>query len=233
MVHRAVLNSGKTVSYYIGELPKIEVALEDFTVVSMPAKDVAASELRHRGFSFVERCVPLEIFLKRFRSPLPLGKKFTLSITEDWQCEEIYNTAKETFEKDYRFAVDAAQEDEGLKNELLHWAIGDLKQRGAVATCLYREQQLEGFNLWDVQDGMGHILLGAVSARYRSSGIALPLYCQTLKAMGERGASGSRSVIASSNTASLNLHSILIRCAGGEFRFGTCLDVYRKEQGAS
>lgn len=114
-----------------------------------------------------------------------------------------------------------------LKNELLQGFILEQKRQGVMATCLREGGELEGFNLWRVQGCAGRIILGAVSAQDQGTGISLPLYSCTLDAMKGRSLV-LRDIVASTNTASLNLHAMLARCAGGRLRFGPCIDHFKK-----
>ena len=164
--------------------------------------------------------------LKNFRPAVAPGKKFALTIGEDWDPEEIYSIAKETFASDCRFALDYAQADTKLKNELLYGFIRELKRKEFTATLIYNDKNIEGFNLWNIHEGKGRIFLGAISEKYRNSGIALSLYSHTAEAMRERDAGALRNIVSCTNTASLNLHALLARCAGGVFRFGNCRDNY-------
>lgn len=226
-MYKAVLRNGKTVGYYIDELPDAN-ASEDYISVSIQAEDTAASsELQRRGFFFAERRITIEIPLGKFQANLSPGRRFDLSVSDQWDVEEVFRIAAGTFHKDVRFALDSRQEDTELKNELLYGFILEQKRQGVMATCLRAEGELEGFNLWRVQGCAGRIELGAVSAQYRGTGIALPLYSCTLNAMKD-SSSVLRHNVASTNTASLNLHAMLARCAGGGFRFGPCIDHYKK-----
>ena len=227
--YTAVLRDGRTVGWYMDMLPPAGEE-QDYMSVTIPTVDgLSARKLVRQGFAFADRSILLEVQLQRFRPTVPLGKKFTLSVTSDWDPEEIYNVACGSFETDRRFALDMEQKDTALKNEMLRLYIGVRKDKGDMASCLYRDGKLEGFNLWRVREG-GRVMLGAVSAAYRNTGVAFPLYCQTLCAMREAGADVLSEYIASSNTASLDLHAMLIRCAGGAFRFGPCRDHYKKER---
>lgn len=230
-MYRTMLRNGKTVGYYIDDFPDSAAEEEDYISVIVSAEDTyAAYELHRRGFRFMSRSLSLEIPLKNFRSAINPGKKFDMSVLNDWHPEEIYSIAKETFDRDSRFALDIRGEDTDLKNELLHGFIFEQKRQGTMATLLYREGQLVGFNLWSICDGTGRILLGAVSEKYRNTGIAMPLYSCTMNAMKEREADTLRDIVSTSNMASLNLHARIIQCGEGIVRFGHCRDCYKKER---
>lgn len=234
-MYRTVLQNGKTAGWYFNELPDAGTPEEDYTSVFLSSEeaDMTGSLLR-RGYSFIERSIVMEIPLDKFRSAVRPGKRSRIEVVEDWQPEAVFGIAKETFETDCRFGFDPARKDTGLKNELLCGFITELRREGdTIATYLCQEERLEGFNIWHIRRGAGQVLLGAVSDRYRNSGIALPLYSRTAEAMKERGAGTLRDVVASSNLSSLNLHAMLVRCAGGAFRFGYCQDCYRKEATAA
>lgn len=227
MVYQTTLRSGEKVIYYMGELPDTISEVEDYSIACIPTENAAAiKKLTGKGFAFFDRSISLEIPLKNFRSPLSPGRKFRFSVTENWRPEEIYEVAKDTFENDCRFALDPGNAE--LKNELLYGFIADLKQKSVMAACFYQEQNLEGFNLWNISAGKGRVLLGAVSPQYRGSGVAVPLYSYTVEAMKKSGANTLRNGASTSNAASLNLHAMLIRCAGGAFRFGSSCDFYRR-----
>lgn len=197
--------------------------------VTIPADDrTSADELVRRGFRLAERSIPIEIPLGRFQSSLAQGKKSRLLVRYDWDLKEVFSLAKNSFETDGRFALDMEQNDTALKNELLLGYISELKEVGAMSTCLYSSDGLEGFNLWVLQGDTGRVVLGAMAQRYRGTGMALSLYSQTAIAMRANNVVVLRDIVACSNTASLNLHSILIRNSGGVFRFGTCLDQYKR-----
>lgn len=224
-----VVLGGKTVKYYLRTMPPEEESGDYISVTIDADQPEIARELQRRGYLFTERSICLEVPLKKFTPTLGAGKKFRLS-TSDWQPEEVYAVASESFDSDRRFAVDMAQEDTALKNELLHQYIFGLKKEAASAVCLYQGDQLEGFTLWQfVQEKNARIRLGAVSKKYLNTGIAMSLYSQTLCAMKEAGAEVLDEYVATSNLSSLNLHAMLIRCCGGTFRFGLCRDSYRKE----
>ena len=225
---RITLQNGQTAAYYVDELPD-KNAKEDYISVELTAKDKEnALILMQRGFFFTDRCVTLEIPLKNFRPMLKPGKRFSLSVTDQWDEKEIFQVAQKSFERDPRFALDLWNEATDLKNELLYHFISSQKQQGLTATCLRREGQLEGFNLWQMKDGIGCIRLGAVSVQYQGTGIAMALYSHTLNSMKEQDNTLLQDFIAVSNTASLNLHAMLARCAGGEFHFGIGIDHYLK-----
>ena len=230
MVYQTTLRSGKKVIYYMKALPDTMTEGEYYSMACIPTGDVAAAKRLHQeGFAFFDRSIFLEVPLKKFRLPISPGKKFRFSITGNWQPEEIYDIAKDAFENDFRFSLDPTRKNAELKNELLYGFITDLRQKSTMATCLYQEQCLKGFNLWNICAGKGRILLGAVSSRYRNSGIAMLLYAHTVEAMKESGAYTLRDFVATSNLVSLNLHAMLIRYAGGEFQFGSGWDYFRKE----
>lgn len=227
--HRTVLRNGKTVGYYYDTFPNVE---EDYVSISMPACDpYQIVEAYRRGYILSDRGFEISIALKNFKSMIRPGKRFSVALTDDWESEEIYNIAKGSFSTDRRFALDLLQKDTELKNELLYDYIRELKKQGVHATCLYRDEDLEGFNLWGMDNDAGRIMLGGVSSRYQNTGVALSLYSGTMEAIRSQAPSNSAVVcdeIGSSNTASLNLHAMLARFAGGEFRFGNCTDYYRK-----
>lgn len=227
-MERIILQNGQIAAYYVDELPA-ENAKEDYISVELATGDREnALTLAQRGFLFADRRVVMEMPLKNFHPMLKAGKRFSLSVTDRWEEEEIFRVARESFERDPRFALDPRNEAAALKNELLYHFISSQKQQGLAATCLRREGQLEGFNLWQLQDGVGCIRLGAMSAQYQGTGVAMALYSHTLNAMREDGALLLRDLIMASNTSSLNLHAVLVRCAGGEFHFGTGRDYYLK-----
>lgn len=227
--YETTLPSGRTVGYYVATLPP-EDAERDYMAVIIPSDGMSSYALMRRGFCFGGRSISLEIPLGRFRPAIAPGKKFRTMVGENWQKEEIFGLAKNTFDKDERFALDLAQTDTELKNELLHGYLGELKRQGALATLFYEGSSLEGFNLWLPNGADARIVLGALSARYRGTGLALTLYSHTLCAMKERGVEWLCDIIDSANTASLNLHAMLIKSAGGAFRFGPCRDHYKKER---
>lgn len=230
-MYSAVLRNGKTVGWYFNEPPDTGAAEKDYMSVAISSEETEmARRILREGYSYIERGIVMEIPINSFQPAVRSGKKFAFSVVEDWQPEEVFNVAKESFETDYRFAFGSEQENKELKNDLLHSFITELMFGGitTIATYLCQEGRLEGFNIWNVGEGTGQILLGAVSSKYRNSGIALPLYSYTVEAMKERGANTLRNVVASSNRPSLNLHAILARCAGGVFRFGCCQDFYQK-----
>ena len=232
-MYTTVLHDGRTVGYYIDTLPS-KGEEQDYMSVTVQAEDKdSAQKLFHRGFRFADRSILMEIQLRYFKSTLTQGRKFDLSIKSNWEPEDIYVVACECFENDCRFALDWEQRDTELKNALLLRYINDRKNKGDVATCLYREGKLEGFNLWKIQENKGRIMLGAVSRSYKNTGIGFSMYSYTLCAMRETGINMFSEYIASSNLTSLNLHAMLIRFAGGTFRFGSCRDHYKKEQSAS
>lgn len=231
-MYRTVLQNGKTAGWYFNELPGAGAPEEEYMTVTIPSYETEmAGALLERGFRAVERSIVMEIPVDRFQPAVRPGKKFGIAVQEDWRPDTVFSVAKESFEADSRFAFGPARENTALKNELLYGFLTELKRGGGIiATYLSREGCLEGFNLWNIQEGAGRVLLGAISGRYRNSGVALPLYSHTVEAMRERGAGTLRDIVASSNISSLNLHAMLARCAGGAFRFGYCQDNYRKEQ---
>lgn len=234
-MYSTVLQNGKTAGWYFNELPGAGGPGEDYMSVSIPSYETEmAGALLERGFRAVERGIVMEMPVGRFRPAVSPGKKFGIAVQEDWRPETVFSVAKESFETDSRFAFGPAGENTALKNELLYGYLTELKREGKItATFLSQEGRLEGFNLWNIQEGAGRVLMGAVSGRYRNTGIALPLYSHTVEAMRERGANTLRDIVASSNMSSLNLHAMLIRCAGGVFRFGYCQDSYRKERASA
>ena len=224
------LSSGKRAGYYIGMLPPADAGYDYISAAISADDEERAAALSRGGFRFAERRIAFEIALRGFCPAMPLGKKFRAAVETDWQPEAVYAVAKDSFERDCRFALDVSGKDEALKNELLCGYIRQLRERGATATCLYQDDCLEGFNLWTMNAAVGQILLGAVSAKYRGTGVALALYSRTAVCMKEqRDDAVMRNIIASSNTASLNLHAMLARSAGGAFRLGPCWDYYGKE----
>lgn len=227
-VYTTVMQNGRTVGYYINILPP-EGTAQDYMSVTVPAEDKdSARELIRQGFVFADRSIPVEIPLGQFRQSLEPGTKFHKDVKDDWVPEEIFSLAKGSFETDCRFAVDIEQNDIALKNELLRGFIGQLREESTMATCLYSSDGLVGFNLWTLHGDVGRIVMGAIAEQYRGAGVALLLYSQTALAIREKRAVLC-DIVACSNTSSLNLHAMLIRYAGGTFRFGPCRDHYKKE----
>ena len=212
-----ILQNGKTVSGgYIAEIPDDILANGDY-VIAFLGKDEesAAVSLLSKGFRFVDRSISTVLRIAEPQFPTRCGNKFKFVVSKEIDQEAIYRIALGHFDKDCRFALDQAGIAPDLKDELLYRYIGDLKERGLVASYCLREGILAGFNLWTVEGDGGRIYLGAISKRYQHTGIALYLYAYTIQQMKEAGASLLRDRISTANAASLNLHMMLARFLGG------------------
>ena len=206
-VYRTALKDGKTVGYYFNDIP--QNVTENYISAAVPSDNVSASkELFKRGFRFADRSLMMEFPIKDLSSPMRCGKKYSLSVTKDWSPEELYVIANDSFDSDHRFVFD---NDKTVKEQLLCGFIKDLKEQHLWATLMYHDDSLIGFNLWRINNGNGRIMLGAVSAAHKGTGIAVPLYSHTLDAMARNGADQLREFISSSNISSLNLHLLLTR----------------------
>lgn len=229
-MYEAKLKNGRCARYFIGAVPAEAEEAAEYLSVKVPTNDrQAAWELQRRGYLFAERSLPMAIPLRSFKAAVRPGKRFEFAVTAEWDPAAVYTVAQQTFDTDNRFALDLAQADRELKNELLHRFILDQRRQGTMATLLRGDGQLQGFNLWRLESGVGRVWLGAVAEKYRGAGLAFPLYCHTMEAMRERGAAALRDIVGTSNAAALDLHAMLVRCVGGNFRFGACNDLYKKE----
>lgn len=228
-VYRTTLANGKTAGYYYGNVP--ENAAEDYISVAVPSEDCGSKTmLQRQGFCFAERSIMLEFPIRNFRSPMKTGKKYMFCVTQNWQTDEVFAAANGSFDNDCRFSLDAEHKDKALSAELLAGFVSELRKQRLYATLLYSGRELVGFNLWRTADGAGRIMLGAMSAERKNTGVAAALYAKTLEAMCENGAECLRDYIGSSNVSSINLHMLISRYCqnggGNSARFGNGYDYF-------
>lgn len=215
-MRRISLQSGQTVAAgSLEEMSKKTLPDMDYVIAISKENRIPCGAL---GFCFADRSMYTALRISDFHWEMPHGGKFTFTLSENWQIEEVFQVASEHFDSDCRFALDLAKSDQNLKNELLCRYIGDLKQRGMTASLCWREKALTGFTLWSVESGVARIYLGAVAKRYQHTGISLYLYGYTVQCMKEWGAWALKDHIFTSNNASLNLHSMMGRYGGGQLK---------------
>ena len=161
------LKNGKQVGYYIEDAPGLRPASEDVgygysrsdgcsetyqAAMIKAGKAEWSKSLQAQGFRLAERSIEMQIQLQDFqlKKMLEKGKRMEVSVAAngEWDPEEIFHVAQPSFQKDCRFAVDPAQDDAALKDELLLAFILGLRDQRFQATKLYVGDVLEGFNLW-------------------------------------------------------------------------------------
>ncbi len=221
---------GKIVTYCTG-VSEVKPAMEtsDFIILSGEGSGSLESnaDLREMGFVHADCSVNMlcRIAVLEEGDKKRDGSKNRFSLSKDWDPKDIFEIAKEHFDKDFRFAVD---DDKNRKCELIRHYIEKLKREEAFASLLFKDEELSGFNLWKKDEkGQGRIYLSAVKSVIKNVGIAVFLYEFTLKAMAEEGIKQISEWVSVRNLPSLNLHNKLF---GGNYKFNGYSDkwIWRK-----
>nr|WP_302141644.1 hypothetical protein [uncultured Schaedlerella sp.] len=226
---KVVLNNGKRVGYYYREIPVLYKPEEDYIIVIISSDDrMQENNLMKKGYYFADRSISLEIAINKWEERVYLENNFYFKVSTEWNVEELYQLVKKEFNKDCRFAVDIKMSDLNLKNELLYNFIVSLRKKNIWATCCYMDNHLVGFNLWGIQEKKGHIFLGAVSNKYKGTGIAIYIYSCTIQNMKNEGIKILLDTIFTSNIQSINLHIMLAKKGEARLKIKKYEDWYKK-----